>query len=112
MTGELIAVTCALLAMMVLCGWLVWEVTSISRETRKNQSTHVELIEKLSQLAVSRDALTYQALRAVDSLGSYDDDSSSPGVEETEDGIGSDERALAEEGLGADPFVAGTIFER
>ena len=112
MTGELIAMACALLAMMVLCGWLVWEVTSISRETRKNQSTHVELIEKLSQLVVSKDAFTYQALRAVDSLGSYDDDSSSPGVEETEDGIGSDERALAEEGLGADPFVAGTIFER
>ena len=53
MTGELIAMACALLAMMVLCGWLVWEVTSISRETRRNQSTHVELIEKLSQLVVS-----------------------------------------------------------
>lgn len=73
------------------------------------QEPLLELVNRQAALIAADDALAYQALRAMDVAGSYDDDSTAPDTEENADGFGAD-RDAEEAGQGGDPFMAGNIF--
>ena len=73
------------------------------------QEPLLELVNRQAALIAADDALAYQALRAMDVTGSYDDGSTAPDTEENADGFGAD-RDAEEAGQGGDPFMAGNIF--
>ena len=139
MIGELVFLV-VLVVLALLVAWLSWQQVKAAREAAESahadadrarmmqveiiaasqsaqlalvaavQDPLLELVNRQAALIAADDALAYQALRAMDVAGSYDDGSTAPDTEENADGFGAD-RDAEEAGQGGDPFMAGDIFD-
>lgn len=110
MSGELVIVLVLIVVLVALAlmAWLMHQFVVLARAAQKSSENAYSLVEKQSALIAAKDALAYQAIRAVDVYGGYDD-GSPPTTEEHVDGTGdygeSDQEHIS------DGFVAGNIFE-
>lgn len=111
MNGDTVVLIGALLMFgaLALAGWLGFQNIALTREAQETNRKALEVIEKQNALIAAGDALTYQAIRAMDHVGSYDDGSTAADEEESadEDGAGWDSDG---EFGGGDPFVEGNVF--
>lgn len=117
LTGSLVIVSTVVLC--VAMGFLVHTVLKLSRAnvelaTRAydNAETLHDLVSKQAALLAAKDAISYQAIRAMDTLGSYDDGSTQSVDEENAGGDGNYAGIGAAEdpGLEGDPFFRGTVI--
>lgn len=105
-------------ALVVALGILMKLVMTLSKtnvelanRSYENAELLHDLVSKQSALIASKDALAYQAIRAMDVHGGYDDDSTQSVDEETTGGDGSDTGFRPEDpGLEGDPFFQGTVI--
>lgn len=113
MTGEFfLAMTILLIAVFVLVmlvAWLVYQQVQATKTASETASSMLELVEKQAALIAAKDALAYQAIRAVDVYSGYDEGSNSPVTEEIDGGSGADDGAIDDAGFGNDPFVTGDL---
>lgn len=113
MNGDLAFVVVVLLlaVALALVAWLAKQNVDLAKSSAESSRAALALVEKQQILLSSADAMTYQAIRAMDYVGGYAEPSALTDVEEPSGGNGSDDGVFVEDaGFGGDPFVAGTLF--
>lgn len=104
------AAVVAVLALVIFAGWLGYMNVKLALAAHETNRLSLELIDKQAAIIASSDALTYQAIRAMDHLASYDDGSTGEDLEESPDGLGEYRDPAEAVGFVGDPFVGGTVF--
>jgi ABC-type siderophore export system fused ATPase/permease subunit len=106
----LVLVVVAVVVFVLLIANRMTSMMTTARDMVVNQG---KLVDKLTTLLMSRDPMTYQALRAGDSLVGYDEATKTDPIEETQDG----EEPYGPDGPvgdldAGDPFIAGSLYGR
>ena len=118
MSGELamastvfLVLVLILAAAFVLVAVMAKQNVELAKSSAATAARALDLVEKQQLLLSSADALTYQALRAMDYVNGYADPSTQSDVEEHAGGNGSDDGdGFEDTGFGDDPFVTGSVF--
>lgn len=108
----LVAFVLVTIAALIIIGLVGKQALDTSRDLQKTLQVSFDIIERQALLISSKDPMTYQALRAADSFGSYDEVSKEPDIEEIIGGFGADGDPEQEVEFNGDPFVSGNIFDK
>lgn len=117
MSGEalitvlIIVLMVLILGVLIFAGWLCYQLVRSSRDAQETGRAMIELVDRQAALIAAEDALSYQAIRAVDAYASYDDGSIASSAEENAGELGSDGYTESPAQFGGDAFVEGNIFE-